>query len=270
MQACPHQAAALLQAAPADTGQTKTVAMPRLWRSSEVEQLEDPDHPLARMLDWVKSYLAQPHPELGRRGAVCPFVPEALEVDSIQLALVADPAVTRESIAQIITRFRDVFLATEPTRGPGAMQKAFLVVFPELGSEGAALVDEVQFSLKRYFVEHGLMLGEFHATNQSPGLRNPDFFPLRSPVPMLAIRNMVDSDLPFLIREGYPAAERASFLRSFVFRLGSGLTPSRFEQALNGLIGAEIEMWSAKAAVDTAAFLLARSQQPGHASTVAP
>jgi hypothetical protein len=86
----------------------------------------------------------------------------------------------------------------------------------------------------------GLMLGEFHANNESPGLRNPDFRPLRSPIPMLAIRHMVDSDLPFLIRETYAPEERSAFLRSYLFRLGGALSQVQLNEALDELIVAEV------------------------------
>src|SRR5262249_49614221 len=145
------------------------------------------------------------------------------------------------------TDYRNVFLETEPTSGPEAMNKAFLVVFPSLtagGPEGAALVDKVQASLKPYFVDMGLMLGEFHAANESPGLRNPAFRPLRSPIPMLAIRHMVESDLPFLIRKTYPPELRSLFLRSYLFRMGGMLSQAKFNEALNGVVAAEMAIAS--------------------------
>jgi len=245
-QGCPHLAAQRrLQAEGAsDDGP------PRLLRISEVEQAPDPDSSLPCIAQWVRDFLARPHPQLGRKGSVCPFVPLSLTMDTIWLAEVCDPAASFESISAIITEYRDLFLAMEPRSGPDAMQKSFLIVFPALAqhADGPALVDKVQYALKKYFVDMGLMLGEFHSANESPGLRNPDFRPLRSPVPMLAIRYMVDSDLPFLMRESYPPQQRASFLRSYLSRVGGNLSPAKFEQVLDRLVAAEIELWVANAA----------------------
>jgi hypothetical protein len=42
------------------------------------------------------------------------------------------------------------------------------------------------------------MIGQFHPKCDQPGLWNDDFRPLRSPIPLLAIRIMVPGDLPFL------------------------------------------------------------------------
>jgi hypothetical protein len=219
----------------------------RLMRVSEVARTSPQSSPLACVLEWMHEFLARAHPDLGRKGAVCPFVPLSLEQDFIWMAEIADGNATVDSIATVISRFRDLFLATEPTSGPDTINKAFVVVFPNLGTDGAGVIDEVQTRLKRDFVDMGLMLGEFHATNQSPGLRNADFRPLRSPIPMLAMRHMVDSDLPFLLRYVYKPDERSAFLRSYLFRLAGTLGQAKFDQALDGVIEAEIEKWIAKA-----------------------
>jgi len=233
--ACPHLANILAEAEQLGTINSGLV------KASQVVLNNHADSPLAIILDWVKSYLAKPHPDLGRKGPVCPFVPNSLELDYIWLAEVKEETPTIERVGEIITDYCENFMATEPVSAPESMNKAFLIVFPTLGEEGAAFVDKVQFKLKKQFVEQGLMLGEFHSKNQSPGLRNPDFKPLRSPIPMLAIRHMVDTDLPFLVKEDYPAEERASFLRSYLTHLGGGLSSSKFDHALNSVIEAEIQ-----------------------------
>jgi hypothetical protein len=217
--------------------------MPRLLRISEVERECADTSPSRCTLGWIRSFLARPHSDLGRRGSVCPFVPTALGTDTIWMADVAEKTLTFERISALITEYRDVFLETEPTTGAAAINKAFIITFPSLadsGATGAAVIDRVQVSLKRYFVEMGLMLGEFHAANESPGLYNPDFRPLRSPIPMLAIRHMMESDLPFLLRDSYPPVVRSSYLRSYLFRLGGSLSQVRFNQAVDGLIAAEL------------------------------
>lgn len=238
-QKCPFSFGALKEVAPAPAGQ-------RLMRVSEVARDYPESSPLACVLDWMHAFLARAHPELGRKGAVCPFVPMSLEQDSIWMAEIADDSATVDSISAVISQYRDLFLATEPTSGPDTINKAFAVVFPNLGPDGAGVVDQVQNRLKKDFVDQGLMLGEFHAANESPGLRNAEFRPLRSPIPMLVMRHMVDSDLPFLLRYVYAPAERSSFLRSYLFRLAGTLGQAKFDQALDGVIEAEIEQWAAK------------------------
>jgi len=108
-------------------------------------------------------------------------------------------------------------------------------VLPNLGGDAAKLIDDAQNELKASFVDVGLMLGEFHSENESPGLRNPEFRPLRSPVPMLAIRHMVESDLPFLRRSIDAPSVRASYLRSYLRRLGSTVRAKYLDQAVTAL-----------------------------------
>ncbi len=43
------------------------------------------------------------------------------------------------------------------------------------------------------------MVGQFHPRCEQGGLWNEGFRPLRAPIPLLAIRRMVSSDLPFLL-----------------------------------------------------------------------
>lgn len=223
----------------------------QLLRASDVERNQHPSAPLPTIVSWVREFLAQPHPELGRTGPVCPFTPLALGLDTIWLTEVADPDPDPERMAELIAHYRGLFLEIEPRSGAAAVNKSILIVFPNLGVDGASVVDRIQAENKGGFVELGLMLGEFHAHNSSPGLRNPDFFPLRSPVPMLAIRHMVESDLPFLRREIDAPETRAAYLRSYLRRLGPNLRRNNFEQAIEALVEAELQLRLAALATDT-------------------
>lgn len=240
-----------------------------LLRASEVERLHDASAPLAQTLAWIRSFLAQPHPDLGRSGPVCPFTPTALSLDTIWLAEVGDATLDFARIRELLGEYRRRFLAAEP-RDAGSINKAVLVVFPNLGANGSAIIDEVQFALKPDFVESGLMLGEFHATNRSPGLRNPAFFPLRSPVPMLAIRHIVETDLPFLRRPSDPPARRAAYARAYLRQLGSRVTRNNFEQAVEILVEAELQLRAAREETAVAAPLAPVAVPAAEAQPVRP
>lgn len=215
--------------------------IPRLMRMSEVAECAAPGTSLRAVHDWVHSFLAAPHPNLGRKGSVCPFVPLSIELDMIWMAEVDDLHATHGAISNIVSTFRDRFLEMEPTDPAQAINKAFMIVFSKLSDEDSHRVDEVQLALKAEFVDRGLMLGEFHAQNRGEGLRNPDFRPLRSPIPILAIRHMVESDLPFLSKPDYTPELRSRFLRAYLQRFAGTVARSKFDFALNSLIEAEIE-----------------------------
>lgn len=244
---CPHDHASTLclnSETAHGAGDFQKVALSRLMRVSEIERDYDPASPLGLVVAWIRGFLARPHPELGRPGLVCPFVPGALKMDSIWLTEMAEANPTFERLSAIITGYRDVFPKTEPKSGPEAMNKVFLVAFPGFGPDGTAVIEKVQSALKRYFVDMGLLVGEFHSANANPGLHNPDFRPLQSPVPMLAIRHLVESDLAFLNRDFYSPSLRAAYLRSYLFRLGGKLSQLKFNEALDGLISAEVVLAS--------------------------
>jgi hypothetical protein len=150
--------------------------------------------------EWIGSYLCASHSKLGRDGPVCPFTP--LSVKKRLLWVAVDPAsdpltpYVREGVA----KFAETFFALEPRDGTDERLKAIVIAFPAVRDCGR--LDALQEQLKPEFVRRGLMIGQFHPQSDDPGLWNPDFRPLRSPVPLLAIRHMVPGDLRFLT--GHP------------------------------------------------------------------
>ena len=217
-----------------------------LRRASEVEAANNPDCALAASVAWIRRFLAKPHPELGRSGPVCPFTPLALELDTIWLIEVPESAPDPQRIEDVVEHCRRLFMETEPREGQMAINKVFMIVFSGLNADAAPWIDAMQAKLKPGFVDIGLMLGEFHARNETPGLRNEDFRPLRSPIPMLVIRHMVETDLPFLKRDADNPDTRRAYLRSYLRRLGPTLRRNYFDQAVDALVEAEIELRRAR------------------------
>ena len=216
----------------------------QLYTLDEVEQLQKDIPYLIETVEWVKNFLAKPHPALGRTGPVCPFVPRSLQLNTIQLKVIHAKKLEQEQIEEVVSSYRDIFLEIEPREGEVALNKALLLIFPDIQLEDTfKLIDEVQQKLKPFFVEAGLMLGEFHKRNESPGLRNPDFRPLRSPIPMLAIRFMVESDLPFLQRLSDEPQVRIKYLEAYLQRLGTVLKDeSKLKDAHEALALARIQL----------------------------
>ena len=156
--------------------------------------------PAREILAWARSYLSEPHQELGRPGPVCPFVPGAIRASSFYLTVHPGTFEDRQPIERIVERYRAWFAQLEPRLEPEAQFKTILMIFPDVAvADAPRLIDETQRALKPEFVASGLMIGQFHpAPPDECGLWNADFRPLYSPLPLLAIRHMVPSDLPFL------------------------------------------------------------------------
>ena len=159
-----------------------------------------PADPLApyqdRMREWATNYLAAPHPELGRDGSVCPFTATSISKAMFWVGCVDSSDLTAEEIEITAAGMVNEFRRLPPTTGPDTLLKTILILFPAVTDY--SMIDEVQRRLKGEYVAKGLMLGQFHPGCEEPGIRNASFRPLRSPVALLAIRHMVNSDFPFL------------------------------------------------------------------------
>ena len=133
------------------------------------------------MLCYFRDFLAKPSPLLGRSGPVCPFVPTAMKLNSIYLSVIRNVN-TKLKISQYTEKCLDLFFKLEPTQGKTQMYKTIVLVFPDVTlADAHECIDEVQRELKPKFVAQGIMLGEFHMLNNSAGLHNPNFYPLRTP-----------------------------------------------------------------------------------------
>lgn len=158
------------------------------------------ERPLRVIVDWAGEYLCRPHPELGRRGHVCPYTRSALTAGTFHLGVVPGQPAGPDEVAEVLRDYRERFVELEPRDGPNSALRTILVLFPDLlPAQREQVIDGTQRLLKSEYVASGLMLGEFHdGPPDRAGLWSRDFRPLRSPVPLLAIRHMVPTDLAFL------------------------------------------------------------------------
>ncbi|MFB9235168.1 DUF6875 domain-containing protein [Plantactinospora siamensis] len=169
------------------------------------ERAQPYGEPLRLVADWARRYLCRPHDELGRTGPVCPYVPTSLRKRLFYLTVQAGRpgGPDRAAVAAAVAAYRDWFRELPPVDGPAAQFKTILILFPQVRPADAPdIVDATQAELKPSFVAAGLMIGQFHPLPPvDGGLWNKDFRPLSCPVPLLAIRHMVPTDLPFLTHD---------------------------------------------------------------------
>jgi Domain of unknown function (DUF6875) len=164
--------------------------------------------PTAVVDQWLRGVIAMPHPKLGRRGAVCPFVPRLLADSAIQYHMVGSNAPRNEaSVCDAVTGVIN--------RTCHADQFSTIVLCPYVPpSISARTVLAVHARLKSAAVSRGLMLGEFYPGAPNPGIRNSEFRPLDSPVPMLVVRPMVRSDHVFLKGAAFMSSYHQFFPRA--------------------------------------------------------
>ena len=200
---------------------------------------------LRTIVDWCEKFLGRPSHLVGRTGNVCPFVPEAMMRGALKFAVVPlkgrGPSAIAE-IERVVPLFRQRFLAEEKAQKKINIFGSWVMLFPDVATDDAVdVIDAPQRRMKPDFVKEGLMLGEFHPTSHSPGIRNPSFRPLRSPIPLLVIRHMVESDIEFLGRSFDPAPLRVQSLRAYLKYLGSSLSVASKLAAKEALRIAEAE-----------------------------
>lgn len=143
-------------------------------------------------------------------------------MDSIYLGLIQRDQVTGvESMERIVIDMLEKFKGIEPSSGPKAQYKAIVLIFPFISlDEAPIMIDALQKAMKPKFVAEGLMVGEFHKLNNACGLHNDNFFPLRTPHPCLAIRNMVPSDIVFLNGSEFSAETRKNMISRYLEKFG--------------------------------------------------
>ncbi len=168
-------------------------------RTSELTESDlDALHAVA---DWIKTFVVRPHPDLGRAGPICPFVPGALERKTLWLtpAHVADRGAPH--LVELMNGYKSLVLDIGPTDADDANYKVIVVVLTDLPADRAHDVFgnvQQQLAVPSY-VEDGILFGPFYEGNRDTAIYNASFRPFQSPVPFLFVRQGVISDWKFFL-----------------------------------------------------------------------
>lgn len=163
------------------------------------ENLKVYKNQISILKDWVLDFLSRPNIELGRKGAVCPWTKKSYDLQHFWVSVHTSWRISIDSLKEIIYQCKSKFLELNSTNTEENLFKTIVILFPHIPEEDYEAIEAVQDQLKPAFVRDKLMIGQFYPGCPQQGLRNPDFKPLNSPLPLLAIRNMVESDEPFLV-----------------------------------------------------------------------
>jgi hypothetical protein len=156
---------------------------------------------LRTVADWIKSFVARPHRDLGRPGPVCPFVPEAVERKTLWFACQHVSGVDVADVVELVEGYETRLLRARPTDGEAASYKSIVVVLTDLPADRAkGYFDDLLGRLAvPSYVKNGLVLGGFHERNEGTAVYNREFRPFLSPVPFLLMRHAVISDWKFFL-----------------------------------------------------------------------
>jgi hypothetical protein len=182
--------------------QTNLFLLDDLEDVSRTRELAESDlEALQAVAEWIKTFVVNPHTDLGRAGTVCPFVPGSLERKTLWLApeQIADRDVPE--VVELMSGYKRLLLDTRPTDGDDVIYNVIVVVFSDLPADRAQGVfdDVLQHLAVPSYVEDGILFGPYYEGNKGTAIYNSSFRPFQSPVPFLFVRHGVTSDWKFFL-----------------------------------------------------------------------
>lgn len=220
--------------------------------STEIGAVADPDlrRAYTEGLAWMQRFIMQPHADLGRKGAVCPFAKPAHEERALLFC-------SFDAAAMPFDAYIDTFMRVPRLFGRLSRERAepsellSLAVFP-LGLQADAYykyIDCAHTILKPFYMESGLMLGEFHPASSVPGAHSATFRPMRADLPLFVIRAIALHDILFIDGESTSPVMRVHELECYL-RWNAGRLPAsdaqrigeRIAQRKRQCVGDEIAM----------------------------
>lgn len=195
-----------------------------LYKHGDVFRLEKANDALVSLSQWLRDYAMSDNADLGRSGTVCPFAKQASKLDTLLVGInLAGPDDEDHVFTEIRTSFRDLERIPAP---PGKENlRTIAVGFPNCTSPaGIAMLNRIYKRHKYYTLLRNRMVAFFHPDADVHGLWNESFRPMRSPMPMLAVRYVVEQDAafaakhrlmraPYLLRFGLAGARRLADYR---------------------------------------------------------
>jgi hypothetical protein len=184
---------------------TNLLLLEDLEEVSRTGKLADSDlEALQAAADWIKTFVVNPHKDLGRAGTVCPFVPGSLERKVLWLAPEQIAGRGEPEVLELMSGYKRLFLETPPTDGDDADYKVIVVVFTDLPADRAQGVfdDVLEHLAVPSYADDGILFGPYYDGNEGTAIYNSSFRPFESPVPFLFVRQGVISDWKFFLDNG--------------------------------------------------------------------
>ncbi|WP_213301900.1 DUF6875 domain-containing protein [Paraburkholderia sacchari] len=175
-------------------------------------------------LAWMEGFIMEPHAELGRRGAVCPFARPVHNEDSLVFCVLDANKLRFNDFLCVLSKIPEsYFRLLARMRGNSKLFSMCVFVQGIEESQYGQYIDEAHSLMKPAFMEAGLMLGEFHPLSLAKGAHSQTFLPMRSSQPAFVVRAMSPHDGLFIDRADSPAEVRLRELRHYQRWVGDAL-----------------------------------------------
>lgn len=170
-----------------------------------------------KLTPYICEFLPSKHPY--RNGVVCPFVPKAIKEDELYFTYYGETDI--DGADKLITDCIRHYKMRE-TKTPGSV----VIIFRDRFDISSLL--KIHIKNKEKCVENFLMLGVLYSQNSAPSLHADDYYPLRTPIPTLVLRDLTASDLIFLDPDHYSIPARCKFLAAFIKRFSANESATGF------------------------------------------
>ncbi|KHL76036.1 hypothetical protein PpSQ1_02090 [Pseudomonas putida] len=144
---------------------------------------------------------------------MCPFMPKALACNDVHFAFF-DSRCSDRDLQNIIKSCVDFYVS----RRAGSF--GAVVILFEADFDVLRLL-RAHIDAKPYCIKNGLMLGALYEDSPAPSLHSQEYYPLRTPVPILVLRDLTVQDLQFLNPDHYGVLAKIKFLNAFVRKFSS-------------------------------------------------
>jgi hypothetical protein len=185
---------------PAQT--TNLFLLEELEDVSRTKELAERDlEALRAVADWIRTFVVEPHEDLGRAGPVCPFVPGSLGRKTLWLAPEQIADRDAPEVVELMRGYKRLLLDTRPTDADDVIYSVIVVVFSDLSADRAqgVFAEVLQQLAVPSYGEDGILFGPFYQGHAGTALYNSSFRPFQSPVQFLFVRHGVTSDWKFFL-----------------------------------------------------------------------
>lgn len=193
------------------------------FRGEDVKDTTD----VERCEGWLKNYLGEPHPELGRTGEICPFIKTSMRRNRVTHRTYPQLKHIDERTLGDVLMYEGMRLSRSLDRENDAdfELSAVCILFPNLEESSFDAMHAAHTRSKSLLMRGGIMVSVFYPGYERPALYNPNFHLYQSPYPIAAVRPMAIRDLAFV---DYNEEAFSEYRRRFGAKYRAGKVPNKF------------------------------------------
>lgn len=148
--------------------------------------------------NWLLETVCNADPRLNRAGAICPCLSDCLDNGKLEVLVFGVPDgefYERKDYARTFLRGIKSSLESNVSNGTASAFDCVLIAIEGLeAAEVRGFMDSVYLECRGEFLSEGYMFGSFHPYNKRHSRLNKEFFPMRTQMPMFAIRRLSRAD----------------------------------------------------------------------------